>query len=246
MQSLKQGSTLAFPLLALLFLFTLLASALEAPGQSVVIVLDPGHGGQDVGVVGPGGLTEKEVCLDLAKRVKQRIAKHLGYQTFLTRSQDEKVSLTERASLANNYQGTLYVSIHLAGFPDQSISGFSFFNHDASHLEALPGEERGHSLPFWDAQQRLHGDDSRRLTDTFHQLFLQRFPSQRDLGWHTLPLYPFGAFNMPAVLIEPAVLTNPVQEDLLQKEGFREEISEAIFQGIRLFVKPDASGGTDE
>jgi N-acetylmuramoyl-L-alanine amidase len=215
-------------------------------GQDVVIVLDAGHGGQDPGVVGVGGLTEKEVSLDLAGRVKERIDRHLGYRTFLTRSRDETLSLKERASLANNYRGTVYVSIHLAGFPDPSLQGFGVFYYDPFPKSLILREEPEKSAAMWNAQQLPHTDSSRRLAELLHHQFLQFFPSQIDLGVRPLPIYPFGALDMPAVLIEPVAITHPVQEDLLQEEEFRENIAEAIFQGVQLFVKQRPLRGNNE
>ncbi len=232
---------LAFTLIAIL-----LPGGWASSGQDVVVVLDPGHGGQDPGVVGAGGLIEKEVSLDLAERVKERIDRRLGYRTFLTRNRDETLSLKERAARANNYRGTLYVSIHLGGFPDPSFQGFGLFYFDPTLKDLLLKEKPANSAPLWDVQQFPHADASRRLADLLHQQFIQHFPSQNDLGVHPLPLFPFGALDMPAVLIEPVTLTHPVQEDLLQEEKFREEIAETIFQGVQLFVKQTPIGGSDE
>ena len=235
-----------FLLLVLIFMSMILPEGHAFSEQDLVIVIDAGHGGQDTGVVGPGGLTEKEVCLDLAGRVKSLIDKGLGYRTFLTRSRDEALSLTERSSLANNNRGTLYVSIHLSGFPDQTIQGFGLFYIDQAYLAPGSAEQTGNKLPLWDRQQIPHIKESRRLADTLHQVFVQRFPGQTDLGVHAVPIYPFATLGMPSVLIEPAALTSPVQEGLLRQDNFREEIANAIYEGIRLFVKQVGSGAGHE
>jgi len=217
-----------------------------AARQDVFIVLDPGHGGDDAGVIGAGGATEKDLCLDLAERVKKKIDQLLGYPTFLTRSRDETLSLQERAAQANNHLGTVYISIHLAGFPDQSVHGFGIYYLRQVHGGPLPSEKGSDGLSLWNTQQAAYLDQSSLLAEALHQEFIKDFPSDTDLGVHALPVYPFGALSMPAVLIEPAVLTNPVQEGLLRKEAFREEIADAIFQGIRVFVKADHGGGDHE
>lgn len=231
-----------FLLAVLVFMTLTLPDGHALSEQDLVIILDAGHGGQDTGVVGPGGLTEKEVCLDLAVRVKRLIDKGLGYRTFMIRSRDEALSLTERSSLANNNRGALYIGIHLSGFPDQSLQGFGIFYIDQTSPGDPSAGEMGNQLPLWDRQQVPHIKESRRLADLLHQAFTQRFSGQRDFGVHAVPLYPLGTLDMPSVLIEPAALTNPVQEGMLGKEEFREEIANAIYEGIRLFVKRAVPG----
>jgi len=248
MQERSRGIKICYPFLLLVLIWMTMfpPEGYTLSEQDLVIVIDAGHGGQDTGVVGPGGLTEKEVCLDLAGKVKSLIDKGLGYRTFLTRSRDEALTLTERASLADNNRGTLYVSIHLSGFPDQTTQGFGLFYIDQAYLRASSEDHPESKLSLWDRQQAPYIKESRRLADTLHQVWIQRFSGQIDLGVHAVPVYPFAALDMPAVLIEPAALTNPVQEGMLSKEDFREEIANAIYEGIRLFVKQAGSGAGHE
>lgn len=225
-------------------LFLILADpGWTAPPQDVLIVLDPGHGGEDPGVTGPGGLTEKEICLDLAKRIKERIDQRLGYPTFLTRSRDEAVSLGERAAQANNHLGTVFVSIHLAGFPDQSLQGFGIYSFRPVRTGPPASDKVSDALSPWDTQQVPYLNDSGRLAESLRREFLRGLPSEKEIGARALPVYPLGAVGMPAVLVEPAVLTSPAQEDRLRKESYREQIAEVIFEGIRHFVKPGGPGG---
>jgi N-acetylmuramoyl-L-alanine amidase len=214
--------------------------------EDVVIILDPGHGGADPGVVGPGGGAEKDVCLELARRIKTRIDKHMGYRTFLTRTGGESLSLSERAGLANNLHGTLFLSIHLAGFPDPAFRGYGIYLYEAPGAESVPVKDSPNRLPLWGVQQESHAGESRRLAGILQGQFLGQFPSEKDLGLQPLPIYPLGALDMPAVLIEPAVLTNPDQEDMLKNEASLDQISQAIFQGIYAYLKPAAPGGSGE
>jgi N-acetylmuramoyl-L-alanine amidase len=231
------GKRFIFLLLIFSFFAVLMPEQLPASSQDILIVLDPGHGGENTGVIGAGGLAEKDVCLDLALRVKKRIDQRLGYPTFLTRSRDLTLSLKARASQANNHLGSVYISIHLAGFPAQSFQGFGTYTFDPSQTMLFPKNEMTPTLPQWDAQQLPHLESSRRLARMLHETLQNGLPEQRDLGMHSMPLYPFGALGMPAVLIEPAVLTSPIQEDHLRQEEFKEKIAESIFQGIDEWIR---------
>ncbi len=242
----KRGKRFIFLLFVLSFFSALMAVQLPASSQDILIVLDPGHGGEDTGVIGAGGLAEKDACLDLALRVKKRIDQRLGYPTLLTRSRDLTLSLKERASQANNHLGSVYISIHLAGFPDQSFQGFGTYTFDPSQTMLFSNKEMTPTLPQWDAQQLPHLESSRRLARMLHETLQNGLPEQRDLGIHAMPIYPFGALGMPAVLIEPAVLTSPIQEDQLRQVEFKEEIAESIFQGIDEWIRSAYPGERHE
>jgi N-acetylmuramoyl-L-alanine amidase len=224
-------------LIVIPFLLSLVPVEPAASQQEMLIVLDPGHGGEDPGVIGAGGLTEKDVCLDLVGRVKKRIDERLGYPAFLTRSRDITLSLKERASQANNHLGTVFISIHLAGYPHQSLRGYGVYYFDPVQMMSFPHQKVSHILPLWDAQQLPYLESSRDLARMLHHSFQGGFSEKNDLGMHAVPLYPFGALAMPAVLIEPAVLTSPIQEDLLRQDKFKEKIAESIFLGIDQWIR---------
>jgi N-acetylmuramoyl-L-alanine amidase len=208
--------------------------------EETVIYLDPGHGGDDTGIVGGGGLTEKAICLDLAQRLKEKIDQRLGHRTYLTRKEDVKLSLDERAALANNHRGSLFISIHLAGFPDPRYQGVGVFFPAKIPHEVASGQE---PLPDWDALQEAHREHSEALAGMLHRALIRRFPHVGDLGMHPLPLYPLAALNMPAVLVEPAVLSSAAEEEKLGSDAVLDALAEAIFEGIDLFLKSGVPGG---
>ncbi len=100
------------------------------------IVLDPGHGGSDPGAIGPNGLREKDVTLDVAHRAAPILAREVGVSTLLTRDVDVYVPLDERAARANAFNADLFVSIHLNSSPDADGRGVMTFVLDSSRDEA--------------------------------------------------------------------------------------------------------------
>jgi N-acetylmuramoyl-L-alanine amidase len=209
-------------------------------GPPPVIILDPGHGGDDTGVVGAGGLTEGALALDIALRVKRLIDERLGVQTFLTRSDDTHVSLPDRASFANNHHGSLFISIHMGGFPDQKRGGVSLFHFAPPEETAAPAVS---ALTPWEDQQLTHLGRSESLARILRDALVKAFPDGGEPAVYGLPLYLLGTLEMPAVLIEPAVLTNPVVENQLGREERLEQTAEAIFEATRLYFTPKAQGG---
>ncbi|MDX1764958.1 MAG: N-acetylmuramoyl-L-alanine amidase, partial [bacterium] len=213
----------------------------EAVGrQQAAVILDPGHGGEDAGVTGPAGLTEKALSLDISRRVKRRIDEQLGLPTYLTRSDDASLSQDDRASFANNHHGSLFISIHMAGFPGQLGEGGSIFYFEPAVGETPPPEA---PLTVWSNQQSPHGEASRRLGATLGKTLGAAFPERGDPPLHGLPIYLLRTVEMPAVLMEPAVLSNPLAENELGREENLEKIAEAIFRAIRLFLQ-NQTGGT--
>jgi len=214
--------------LVLCFLPGIPAQPLSAAAAPTVI-LDPGHGGNDRGGIGADGLLEKEITLDLAKRVQKLIDQQLGYRTFLTRKEDQEVSLDKRAALANNQQGTLLVSIHLGGSPDTGLHGYGIYIAQAPDRE---GNTDAKGLLLWNRQSLFFAKQSRQLAESLHAAFAESFPRTPDLGIHPLALYLARTVRMPTVLIEPAVLTNREDEAFLGQEKNRQALAEAIFQGL--------------
>lgn len=207
------------------------------------VILDPGHGGQDRGVVGAGGMSEKEVTLDLARRVKGLIEQRLGYRTFLTREGDAEVSLDDRAARADNQQGTLLVSIHMGGSFDPKVRGYGIYIARVLEEQEDPAAE---GLPLWGRQYLPFSAQSKRLAEHLHRSFVKSFPRAGDLGIHPIALYLLQAVRMPAVLIEPAVLSHPEDERYLGEKKNRQALAEAIFQGLVSYWQPDDGGGRDE
>ncbi|MGE5243515.1 MAG: N-acetylmuramoyl-L-alanine amidase [Betaproteobacteria bacterium] len=212
------------------------------------IVIDPGHGGDDEGVHGPGGAREKDVTLAVARRLKQVIESRLGLRVLLTRGDDRNVALDDRTALANNNKADLFLSLHADGSLRPATSGatvlYAAFDVNAAaaaraglgsdRLPAFGGGSRQIDLELWDLAQYSHLDRSASLADLVQQQFLGRIP----LAVHPIdraPLRVLESANMPAVLIEMGFLSNPGQEKQLTSAQFQGVLAQAIFDAVLKF-----------
>ena len=216
------------------------------------IVIDPGHGGEDLGAVGPGGLVEKDLTLLLARRLKTMLHDRLGTEVFLTRNSDVFVSLEERTAIANRLQADLFISIHANSSSIRSISGIETYYLDFARTRSereVAARENAATISNVSNLEELvkkiaqadKSAESRELAS-----FLQKklysgvrtlFPSPKDRGVRTAPFIVLIDANMPAVLTEVAFLTNPRDEKLLKKEANQEVVVKALFSGIEDYMQ---------
>jgi N-acetylmuramoyl-L-alanine amidase len=185
-----------------------------------VIVLDPGHGGRDPGAIGPTGLREKDVCLDIALEAA-RLLRQKGAQVILTRTSDQFVELARRAEIANQAGADVFVSIHNNANVDHSKHGISTYYWPYPDV-AAPGQVA--------ARQNL----ARALQDALVS----------ELGRHDLGLYQarfamLRATNMASALVEVAFISNFEEEELLADRDFRLRAAAAIAEGIIAYFRPD-------
>ncbi|HLV10308.1 MAG TPA: N-acetylmuramoyl-L-alanine amidase [Halanaerobiales bacterium] len=178
----------------------------EKTAGSDIIVLDPGHGGFDPGAIGPSGLMEKVVNLDISLKVRD-ILKREGYQVEMTRDDDTFLSLKERVELANQLDALIYVSIHANSSYSRHSEGSEFFI--APHKTA----------------------DSLLLADMIRKEFIDTVKLY-DRGIKRDDLYVIKGTRMPAVLVEVAFLSNSHEEALLESDLFRQKAAKAISEGI--------------
>ena len=228
----------------------------EAP-RPRTIVIDPGHGGDEVGAKGPGGTLEKDVTLAIARRLRAAIVNSLGHQVFLTRDKDEEVSLDERTALANNYKADLFVSIHANASRSRGASGSEvyFLSYQASDEESRrvamaegaitpPGDTAAPSsdlaLILWDMAQAEHLEESSTLASRVQEQLADLTKSQMR-GIKQAPFRVLVGAAMPAVLVEVAFISNPEEEKLLVSEGFQSKLASAVMRGIARYEADNAS-----
>lgn len=173
------------------------------------VVIDPGHGGKDPGS-SSFGLVEKNLTLDLAKRL-QKILTSKGITTTLTRNKDVFISLEDRAKLANSLTGVIFISLHFNGHLDRSIAG----------TETLywPGSENG------------------RLLASYIQSELGRRLVTRNRGFKPERLKVLEKTKCTAALIECGFITNRWESQRCGTEWFRQILAEEIAQGIQRYHK---------
>jgi N-acetylmuramoyl-L-alanine amidase len=211
------------------------------------IVIDPGHGGEDPGTSGEFGTREKDLTLDIARRLLRRLSRYEGYTISLTRTQDETLSLEERIEFANSRRADLFVSIHVNNIPDKpySIVETYYFgpNDDRNVLALAEKENSGSPYTVGDFKAMML-----KMTDTLkHQegrtlaSAIQRnlFDSMRrgndriyDYGVKTAPFVVLLGVDMPSVLTEVTCLSSREEEIKLRSEAYREEIAGCIEAGI--------------
>lgn len=232
-------------------------------GKRVVrrVTLDPGHGGEDAGAIGPTGLREKDVTLDIAHRAAPALAHELGVETMLTRDTDEFIFLEERAARANAFHSDLFVSIHCNATEDGVARGVQLFILDPSRemdavaqrvasRENAVANRRGrpYDAAAVDAQiaavaAGLNTGDlavrSGHLADllktSVFSSFGSRYPGTRDHGIRTAGFYVLLGAEMPAVLFETSFISNPDDEALLATADYRQKLADGVVNAVRAY-----------
>ena len=211
------------------------------------IVIDAGHGGTDSGNVGPTGLMEKELALDLSKRLKTLLESELGTEAVLTRDQDRFVSLEDRTQIANSEHADLFISIHANSSPQKTIQGVETFflrlgsgSRDAlatASRENASYQKRISDLP--DLLSTIASNDnsveSRRLAE-YVQNALIRSKERRSRGVQEAPLAVLIGARMPAVLVEVSYISNPEEERRLKIPEYRDQIVVSLYQAIKSYA----------
>ena len=213
------------------------------------IVIDPGHGGDDVGVRGAGGLEEKQLTLDVARRVRSLIESRLGLRVILTREDDKLVTLDERAATANNNKASLLVSLHANGAPSATPAGAEVFydrldregeaakqaaEAQAITLPTIGGGTRRIEIIPWDLAQAAHIESSDVLAGVLEEE-LRRVIPMSARPRQQAPMRLLSAANMPAALVEMAYLTNGKQEKDAATDAFKNNVAQAVVNAIARF-----------
>lgn len=221
-----------------------------------IVVIDPGHGGVDPGRIGPGGLREKDVVLDVSRRLARVLAER-GYEVRMTRTTDTLVNLAHRPKLANEWRGNrpgLFLSIHANGVTDQRVRGFeTFFLSDARTEDERRVAEMENAAVAYETPNRVVGTDdldlilnnlrndyyiraSHDLAGLVQDSFaaFHRGPNRgvKQAGFRVL----VGAF-MPAVLIELGFISNPTEERLLGSAPFQAQLATSIADAVDKFFE---------
>jgi N-acetylmuramoyl-L-alanine amidase len=217
------------------------------------IVLDAGHGGHDSGAVGPGGLMEKELVLEVTRRVARMLTDRLGVKVLLSRDGDHFVTLRDRTSFANRERADLFVSIHANAHRVVASEGVEVYflsseatdnasrqvaaaeNSVVQFEKAANGGAAGRSdivkTILWELAQSEFQSESSRLAETVLDSMTEslRIPNR---GVKQAGFYVLGGAAMPAILIEIGFVTNPKEEKRLKDARYRDEIARAIVSGL--------------
>lgn len=214
------------------------------------VVLDPGHGGHDPGAVGPTGLREKDVALDIAHRAAPLIARELGISTLLTRDTDVFVPLEERAARANAFGADLFISIHCNATERSGSSGVMTFVLDdakdqlAERIASLENSASAEATSELARAMSRSGDREHGARSTEFAGLLQRaamaslapsYPDVPDGGVKRAGFYVLAGARMPAVLFETSFISSARDETRFNTGDFRQKLADAIVNAIRAY-----------
>lgn len=222
------------------------------------VVLDPGHGGTQLGTVAPGGLLEKDLTLDIAERLRARL-EAASFRVLMTRESDTTVELQDRAAAANAGGGDIFVSVHLNWIETRSrgVETYYLGATDDPFLTSLAAaENRDSGYSYADTRRLLDGiyaglrrEESRRLAQSVQQRLHDALravnPSLQDRGVKTAPFLVLVGTGMPAILAEVSCLSNDEEVAMLRDPGYRQRIADALFAGITGYAGGIADGGAD-
>ena len=215
------------------------------------IVLDPGHGGKDVGSVTPDGHYEKDITLDIALRLRDLLKAQQGIEVLLTRDKDERVLLSQRARFANDSKADLFLSIHLNWLVPATNRGVETFylgpTEDPFLVQLAGRENRESGYSLADVRRLLDGiyldlrqQESQQLAGSIQRSLFgslkQETPALRDRGIKPAPFLVLVTTEMPAILAEVSCLSNQNEAALLSTGEYRQSIAEALRAGIDAYT----------
>jgi N-acetylmuramoyl-L-alanine amidase len=215
------------------------------------IVIDPGHGGHDTGTIGSNGLEEKNLVLEVSRRLGKLLETRLGAEVVYTRKDDTFIPLETRTAVANQARADLFVSIHANSSRDSAARGVeTYYLNFTSSPEALEVAARENAVSeksiyelqdlvkkialkekieesrefAWDVQQSLHSG------------LALKSPAIRNRGVKKAPFIVLIGANMPSILAEISFVSNPADEHRLATSEYRQRIAESLYRGIAKYV----------
>jgi N-acetylmuramoyl-L-alanine amidase len=217
------------------------------------IVIDAGHGGHDTGTIGPTGLMEKDLCLDVALRLGKIIQQKLpGAEVVYTRSDDTFIPLEERTNIANQAKADLFISIHANSSQDHGARGIeTYYLNLKGTAEAMEVAARENAT----AQEGVHDlqdlvkkiartekiDESKELAadiqDSLAKKVERSGKSIRNRGVRKAPFVVLIGADMPSILTEISFLSNPADEKLLKQPEQRQRVAEGLYQGVASYLQ---------
>ena len=212
------------------------------------IVVDAGHGGHDVGTIGPDGLTEKALVLDVALRLGKLLESRMGAEVVYTRDDDTFVPLETRTAIANKEQADLFISIHANSSREPEARGvetyYLNFTSSADALEVAARENAVSEKSIHELQDLVKKialkekiEESREFAaDVQQSLWTTAGKGTRNRGVKKAPFIVLIGANMPSILAEISFLSNPGDEQKLETPEYRQKIAEALYRGVAKYV----------
>jgi N-acetylmuramoyl-L-alanine amidase len=215
------------------------------------IVIDPGHGGHDTGTIGPEGLEEKELVLEVGRRLGKLLQSRMGADVVYTRKDDTFIPLETRTAIANQALADLFVSIHANSSRDPDARGvetyYLNFTSSSEALEVAARENAASDKSIHELQDLVKKialkekiEESREFASdvqrSLHSGLAAKSPGLRDRGVKKAPFVVLIGANMPSILAEISFVSNPGDERHLQTAEYRQRIAESLYKGIAKYV----------
>jgi len=223
------------------------------------VVVDPGHGGKDPGAVGPGGLKEKDVNLEIALRLKAAL-EDMGLIVVMTREDDTFIPLSERTALANKEAADIFISVHCNAAPWKKRARKTMRGSETYFLSLAKTDEarataamENAAIQFeqpdaktknmdevqfilWDMVQNQYLTESSDLAEYVQEALGASLPVP-SRGVNQAGFYVLNGAYMPAILVESAFISHKDEEKLLKKSDTRRKIAQAIAKGLAAFAR---------
>jgi N-acetylmuramoyl-L-alanine amidase len=220
------------------------------------VVIDPGHGGIELGAKGKLGSVEKDITLAIALKLKAMIEKNMAFQVVLTRDKDMDVPLESRSAIANNQKADVFISIHTnssrqksaegsetfflstGATPDEEIRRLAYLENNSSRIEGHVDKtsEDDVKMILWDMAQTAYIRQSSQLAEMI-QAELNSLLRTRNRGIKQAPFKVLTGAACPAVLVEAAFISNPEEEKKLASDAFQASVAEAIYRGLTKYLQ---------
>ncbi|HFC8517576.1 TPA: N-acetylmuramoyl-L-alanine amidase [Neisseria weaveri] len=221
--------------------------------RAPIVVLDPGHGGEDPGAISPGGVYEKHVVLSIAREVKKRLDA-MGYKTYMTRNEDVFIPLGVRVAKARKLKADVFVSIHADSFTSPSARGTGVYALSTKGATSAAASFLAKTQNSADSIGGVRKVGNKQIDDTLFDM-VQTATIKDSLVLGSKVLKELGKINtlhkghvdqagfavlkapeIPSILVETAFLSNPVEEKLLASSSFRLRSAKAIANGIQHYI----------
>jgi N-acetylmuramoyl-L-alanine amidase len=215
------------------------------------IVIDPGHGGHDTGTIGPDGLQEKDLVLEVGRKLGKLLETRLGAEVVYTRKDDTFIPLETRTAIANQQRADLFISIHANSSHDSAARGVeTYYLNFTSSPEALEVAARENAVSeksIYELQDLVKKialkekiEESREFAgdvqESLHSGLAAKSPAIRNRGVKKAPFIVLIGANMPSILAEISFVSNPADEHRLETSEYRQRIAESLYRGIAKYV----------
>ncbi|MBE0607434.1 MAG: N-acetylmuramoyl-L-alanine amidase, partial [Deltaproteobacteria bacterium] len=217
----------------------------------VRVMIDPGHGGKDPGAIGRTGLKEKDVVLEIARRIREKLSRSGEFDVLMTRDEDVFIPLEERTAMANKGGVDIFVSIHINASRNRKAEGFSTYvlSRGASNREDLELAARENGVPVRKFQgikfivddmfTGARKNESLRLAKTVNDAVVRnvstRYPGAQNIGLKQAPFYVLVGARMTAVLVEASFISNTREEARLRESSYLDGIADGVVEAVRYY-----------